>query len=77
MEGGIGIIWVQMKKEGIRSRKLLRGGDKWARGLMTRLLQISHQKWLYRNTTVHLKIKDGCTVVHHKKLLNEIEMCQY
>ena len=75
MEGQIGSIWVHMRKEDIRSRKLLRGGDKWARGLMTRLLQMTHQQWLYRNATVHLKIRDGCTVVQHKNLLKEMVQC--
>jgi hypothetical protein len=75
MEGRIGNIWVHMRKEDIRSRKLLRGGDKWARGLMTRLLQMTHQQWLYRNATVHLKIRDGCTVVQHKNLLKEMGQC--
>ena len=42
---------------------------------MRRLLQMTHQQWMYRNATVHLKIKDGCTAVEHRRLLDEINLC--
>jgi hypothetical protein len=75
LEGRIASIWVEHRVDNIRARKLKRGGGKWARGLMSKLLQITHQQWMYRNATVHLKIKDGCTVVQHQRALDEIEMC--
>ena len=75
MEGRLSVMWVEHRKDDIRKRKLTRGGDKWARGLMRRLLQMTHQQWLYRNATVHMKIKDGCTLVEHTRVLDEIDQC--
>ena len=42
---------------------------------MSKLIQIIHQQWMYRNATVHLKIKDGCTVVQHQRSQDKIEEC--
>ena len=42
---------------------------------MSKLLQITHQQWMYWNATVHLKIKDGCTVAQHQQALDKIGMC--
>jgi hypothetical protein len=75
MEGRISVMWVEHRKEDIQRRNLRRGWDSWARGLMRRLLEMTHQQWRYRNATVHLKIKDGCTAVEHRRLLEEINQC--
>ena len=75
LEGRIAAMWVENRIDNICERKLKRGGSKWARGLMSRLLQITHQQWMYRNATVHIKIKDGCTLDQHRRTLDEIEKC--
>jgi hypothetical protein len=49
--------------------------DYWARGLMRSLLEIVHQQWLYRNATVHMKLKDGMTMEQHQLILTRIEEC--
>ncbi len=46
-----------------------------ARGLMRRLLETVHQQWLYRNATVHVKLKDGMTASQHEAILVRIEEC--
>ena len=51
MEGCISSMWVEHVKDNIRRLKLSKSGRKWARGLMTRLMQITHQQWSYRNAT--------------------------
>jgi len=67
-------MWVELRIVDIRVRKLQRNEDSWARGLMRRLLQMTHQQWSYRNATVHLKI-EGCTRIKHNQLLEEIDQC--
>jgi hypothetical protein len=74
LEGRISVMWVELRREDIRVRKLQRNEDSWARGLMRQLLQMTHQQWSYRNDTVHLKI-DGCTRIKHNQLLEEIDRC--
>ncbi len=73
MEGRIAVIWVKHRSDDIRERKLKRGDCKWAKMLMIKLLQITHQQWMYWNATVHKKIKDGCTENQHHQALDEIE----
>jgi hypothetical protein len=66
----ISSMWVEHVNDDIRRRNLSKSGPKWARGLMTQLMQMTHQQWSYRNATVHLKVKDGCTTAEHNKALN-------
>jgi len=40
---------------------------------MRRLLQITHEQWIYRNATVHLKVSDGLTVAQHETILTTME----
>ena len=43
------------------------------RGLVHRLLQITHKQWIYRNATIHLKVRDGLTVAQHEAILTTME----
>jgi hypothetical protein len=36
---------------------------------MQRLLQMTHAQWAYRNTTVHLEVKEGWTAAAHEMIL--------
>jgi hypothetical protein len=47
--------------------------DFWAQRLMQRLLQMTHAPWAYRNTMVHLEIKEGQTAAAHKTISETIE----
>ncbi len=40
---------------------------------MQRLLQMTHAQWAYRNTMVHLVVKDGWTAAAHKTILETME----
>ena len=59
VEGRICALWVEMRVQEIHTRWLQRGAEFWARGLMCRLHELTHHQWLYRNATVHMKVKDG------------------
>jgi hypothetical protein len=37
------------------------------------LLQMNHAQWTYRNTAVHLEVKEGRTAAAHKIILETIE----
>ena len=45
----------------------------WATGLTERLIKITHRQWLYRNSTVHFKSKDGRKLAEHEMTKNKIE----
>ena len=44
--------------------------DQWAKGLITKLLEITHGQWLYRNVHVHDKVT-GTLVTRRKEELKE------
>jgi len=73
LEGRVCALWVECRSAHIRSEKQIRSADLWARGLMRRLLQITHEQWIYRNATVHLKVSDGLTVAQHETILTTME----
>jgi hypothetical protein len=46
---------------------------RWARGLITKLLQMTHRQWLIRNAKVHIKQKGDLTTEEHDDLLQKME----
>ncbi len=47
--------------------------DKWCTGLITRLLEIMHGQWLYRNYIVHDPVSGMIATAKKEELLLEIE----
>jgi hypothetical protein len=47
--------------------------DKWCTGLITRLLEITHGQWLYRNYIVHDPVSGTLATAKKEELLAEIE----
>jgi hypothetical protein len=47
--------------------------DKWCTGLITRLLEITHGKWLYRNYIGHDPVSSTVATAEKEELLVEIE----
>jgi hypothetical protein len=47
--------------------------DKWCAGLITRLLEITHGQWIYRNYIVHDPISGTLATAKKEELLAEIE----
>ena len=47
--------------------------DKWCTRLITRLLEITHGQWLYRNYIVHDPVSGMIATAKKEKLLLEIE----
>lgn len=49
----------------------------WAKGLMRRLLGITHRQWLHRNANVHIKKRDGKTQVQHEEIMDKVRDLLY
>jgi hypothetical protein len=45
----------------------------WAKGLIQRLLGITHCQWLYRNAVVRFKGPDGYTQAEHDRILTKMK----
>ena len=50
--------------------------DKWARGLVTRLLEVTHGQWLYRNIQVHDSVTGTIATKKKEEIQREIERQQ-
>jgi hypothetical protein len=46
-EGRICALWVEMQAQEIHTRGLQKRADSWVRGLMRRLLKLTHRQWLH------------------------------
>ena len=73
LEGRISTLWVEMRHHEVESDNLQTTAEYWAKGLIRRLIQIIHRQWIYRNSTVHMKVKGGLTQTQHDHLMNTIE----
>jgi hypothetical protein len=45
----------------------------WGRQLISRLHNLLHKQWVYRNSVIHYKGKDSLTLIDHYKILNRVE----
>jgi hypothetical protein len=68
LEGRVCALWVECRSAQIRSEKQIRSADLWARGLMRRLLQITH-----KHATAHVNVSDGLPVAQHETILTTME----
>ncbi len=73
LEGQLCALWVEHRAQHIQRANLTQLADFWAQGLMQRLLQMTHAQWAWRNTTVHLEVKDGWTAAAHETILETME----
>ena len=55
-----------------RLRNSRRTGTDWMKQLTTKLLNISHSQWLYRNFSLHDKIKGHLQLSHQAAILEEV-----
>ncbi len=45
----------------------------WGKTFITKLLNVVHKQWIYRNTLIHYRGKDGFSIPEHYKIINRIE----
>ena len=50
--------------------------DKWAKGLVTKLLEVTHTQWLYRNVMVHDRVTGAHATLRKEDIQLEIERQQ-
>jgi hypothetical protein len=73
MEGMIsrGVVEIQrdyLQLSGVRWKL-----DRWATGLIIKLLEVTHGQWLYRNVVVHDKVAGNLAVTRKEGIRSEIE----
>ena len=70
MEGMISKEMVEIQREFCEVVETKMTAEQWARGLVARLLEITHGQWLYRNVHVHDKVT-GTLVTERKEELRD------
>jgi hypothetical protein len=76
MDGVICTEMRQLQNEQILSNSLRLTGKRWAEGLITTLLEITHRQWLYRNIQVHDSVAGLNATAHKEDIQQQIEMQQ-
>ena len=73
MEGMISRHIVERQLDYFKMKGIQWQLNRWATGLVTRLLEITHGQWLYRNVVVHDHKAGRLAVVQKERILVEIE----
>ncbi len=76
MEGMIckEIGWIQRMHAGLQASRL--NAKKWGVGLVTKLLEMTHGQWFYRNIQAHDKISGTLVMLRKEELQLEIKWQQ-
>ena len=73
VEGRILVVYVDMMRyHYFVHPSRYKNAEWWAKGLMRRLLGITHRQWLHRNANVHIKKRDGKTQVQHEEIMDKV-----
>jgi len=73
VEGRLCILWVHHRESDIERWDLRSTAESWAKGLIHRLLELTHRQWIYRNTAVHFVTEGGLTAGQHDRLMSRVE----
>ena len=53
LEGRMSMLWRQAQRAHCLEHRSSRSADRWAQGLVSNLLEITHSMWMRRNEVVH------------------------
>ena len=73
MEGKISHEMVSYQDSCYQDAGSIRTGKSWAKHLITKLLDITHGQWIYRNVFVHGKQEDGLSTKEREELQLKLE----
>ena len=71
VEGRICKTYLQLVADGGSSCKYF-SAKKWGTQLVSQLLQMTHNQWLFRNMHVHYKKMDGLKETQHEAIFKEV-----
>ncbi len=72
MVGMISMKLLCIQDSYLRVRGLARLSERWATGLITQLLEVTHEQWIYRCVLVHDRTSSTLVNQHKAELLEEI-----
>lgn len=73
IEGRISTRWQSLVSPLLRKTSNCLQFQSWGRQFISRLHNILHKQWLYRNIYIHFRGKDGLTIPEHQEVMNRVE----
>ena len=73
MEGKISYKIVRKQQHHSATSISTINGDDWCKHFISRLLQISHSQWVFRNTTLHDAVRGTLKLQRRREVFQEIE----
>ena len=73
MEGMVSVRIIDIQREYLALRCASWKLDKWATGLVVRLLEVTHGQWLYRNVVVHDAKSGQVATARKEEIVAQIE----
>jgi hypothetical protein len=65
LEGKVSKQWILFARTSLERTGNPMSPEGWTRRFINKLIQITHQQWIYRNYKVHFRTKGGLTVKEH------------
>ena len=44
----------------------------WSRGFLSKVLNITHRQWLYRNARIYIRVAEGLTLPAHDQIMTKV-----
>ena len=73
LEGRISRAWTPVVSQILATNGSQLLADSWGKQFITKLLNIVHKQWIYRNTLIHYRGQDGFTIQEHHEICNRVE----
>lgn len=73
LEGRISRAWTPVVSQILATNGSQLLADSWGKQFITKLLNIVHKQWIYRNTLIHYRGQDGLTIPEHHEIYNRVE----
>ena len=73
LEGRVSTTLFVIQEEWLREIGSSRSIINWSGQFVTRLIEITHRQWVYRNAKIHLRKTEGMTADEHIKVMEEVK----
>ena len=73
LEGRISNAWMPVAKQMLAENGSQLLAETWGKLFITKLLNIVHKQWIYRNTLIHFRGQDGLTIPEQHEICNRVE----
>jgi len=73
VEGRISLLFLEAVRPALDGRRSRLTPERWCHTLVTKLLQLTHKQWLFRNSHVNHKKLEGMTTAQHEQIFEKVK----